>query len=90
MVTNGAELLEQIVNTLLIKKLSCCYRATFGSNLPKVWEEMSKTDFQDGSCGGHLGFLIDSVLAACILCLLGALMLLIRFQFNCSLEMSKI
>ena len=24
---------------------------------------MSKTDFQDGSCGGHLGFLINTILA---------------------------
>ena len=23
---------------------------------------MSKTDFQDGGCGGHLGFLIDTIL----------------------------
>ena len=41
---------------------------------------MSKIDFQDGGCGGHLEFLIGSVLA--ILCRLGALMLLIKFQFN--------
>ena len=39
-----------------------------------------KIDFQDGGCGGHLGFLIGSVLA--IFRLLGALMLLIKFQFN--------
>ena len=26
----------------------------------KVWEEMSKNNFQDGSCGGHLGFSIGS------------------------------
>ena len=25
---------------------------------PKVWKEMSKIDFQDGGCGGHLGFSI--------------------------------
>ena len=24
---------------------------------------MSKTDLQDGGCGGHLGFLIDTILA---------------------------
>ena len=39
-----------------------------------------KTDFQDGGCGGHLGFSISSVLA--ILCPLGAQMLLIKFQPN--------
>ena len=39
---------------------SCCYRASFGSKRPKAWEEMSKTDFQDGCCGGHLGFSIGS------------------------------
>ena len=39
---------------------SCCYRASFGSKRPKVWEEMSKIDFQDGGCGGHLGFSIGS------------------------------
>ena len=72
---NGTEPFEQIVNTLLIQKLSCCYRANFSSNRPKVWEEMSKIDFQDGRCGGCLGFSINSVLA--ILCLLGIPMLLI-------------
>ena len=55
---------EQIVNAS-----QCYYRARFGSNQPKVWEEMSKINFQDVSCGGHLGFSIKSVLA--ILCLLG-------------------
>ena len=39
---------------------SCCYRASFCSKRPKVWEEMLKTDFQDGGCGGHLGFSIGS------------------------------
>ena len=46
----------------------------------KIWKEMSKSDFQDGGCGGHLGFLIGSVLA--ILCLQGAPILLIKFQLN--------
>ena len=32
----------------------------FGSRRPKVWEEMSKIDLQDGSCGSHLGFSIDT------------------------------
>ena len=41
---------------------------------------MSKIDFQDDGCGSHLGFSIGSVLA--ILCLLGAPMLLIKFQLN--------
>ena len=41
-----------------IQKSSCCYRASFGSKRSKVWEEMSKIDFQDGGCGGHLGFSI--------------------------------
>ena len=41
---------------------------------------MLKIDFQDGGCGGHLGFSIGSVLA--ILCLLGVPMLLIKFQLN--------
>ena len=27
---------------------------------PKVWEEMSKIDFQDGGCGGHCEFSIGS------------------------------
>ena len=39
---------------------SCCYRASFGSKRPNVWEEMSKTDFQDSGCGDHLGFSISS------------------------------
>ena len=71
---NGAEPFKNIVNTLSIQQYSCCYRASFSSNRPKVWEELSKIDFQDP------GFLINSVLA--ILCLLGAPMLLIKFQFD--------
>ena len=47
----------------LVKKLSCCYRASFDSNQQKVWEQMSKTDFKDSGCGAHLGFSIHSVLA---------------------------
>ena len=39
---------------------SCCYRANFSSKQPKVWEEMSKIDFQDGCCGGQLAFSIGS------------------------------
>ena len=55
----------------------------------KVWKEMSKIDFQDGGCGGYLGFSIRSVLA--ILCLLGALILIIKFQFSWIIQaMSKI
>ena len=50
----------------------------------KVWKEMSKIDFQDGGCGGYLGFSIRSFLD--ILCLLGALMLFIKFQFSWSIE----
>ena len=41
---------------------------------------MWKIDFQDGGCDGHLGFSTGSVLA--ILCLLGAPMLVIKFQLN--------
>ena len=43
-----------------LSRSSCCYRASFGSKRPKVWEEMSKIDFQDSSYGGHLGFSIGS------------------------------
>ena len=39
---------------------SCCYKASFGSKRPKVWEEMSKIDFQDSDCGDHFGFSIGS------------------------------
>ena len=35
-------------------------QSSFSSRRPKVWEEMLKIDFQDGSCGGHLGFSIDT------------------------------
>ena len=56
---------------------------------PATREEMLKIVFQDGGCSSHFGFLIGSVLA--ILCLLGTLMLLIKFQFNWIIEeMSKI
>ena len=41
---------------------------------------MLKIDFQDGGCGNYLGFSMGSVLA--ILCLLGAQMLLIKFQLS--------
>ena len=38
-------------------KSSCCYRANFSSKQPKLWEEMSKTDFQDGAVAAILDFL---------------------------------
>ena len=36
-----------LINTILahFNPKSCCYRASVGSNRPKVWEEMSKIDF---------------------------------------------
>ena len=34
----------------------------FGSKRPKVWEKMSKIDFQNGGCGGHLGFSREEVI----------------------------
>ena len=41
---------------------TCCYIVSF--NLIRlVVCEMSKTDFQDGGCGGHLGFPMDRILA---------------------------
>ena len=49
---------------------------------------MSKIDFQDGGCGGHLGFLSAHL---AILCIINALMLIIKFGVNCIIEeMSKI
>ena len=42
---------------------------------------MSKIDFQDGGCGGHLEFSIGSLILA-ILCLLGTSMLIIEFELN--------
>ena len=35
----------------------------FGVNWPSVQEKMLNTDFQDGGHGGHLGFLIRTILA---------------------------
>ena len=52
-----------LIDTISIQKSSCCYRASFGSKRPKFRKEMSKIDFQDGGCGGYLGFSIRSVLA---------------------------
>ena len=49
---------------------------------------MLKIDFQDGGCGGHIGFSLLAHLA--ILCLISALMLIIKFRFNWIMEMSKI
>ena len=45
---------------VFIQKSSCCYRASFDSKRPKIWEGMSKNGFQDGCCGGQLGFSIGS------------------------------
>ena len=71
-----------------IQKSSCCYGASFGSKRPKVKEEMSKTDFKMAAVVAILDFL--SVHLA-ILCLLSALMLIIKFQFNWIIEqMSKL
>ena len=35
-------------------------QSKFRLKATKVWEEMSKTDLQDGSCGSNLGFSIGS------------------------------
>ena len=44
--------LGQFMNPILTRfefqRSSCCYRVTFGSYRLKVWEEMSKIDFQNG------------------------------------------
>ena len=49
---------------------------------------MSKIDFQDGGCGGHLGFLMAHL---AILYLINALMIIIKFRFNWIIEeLSKI
>ena len=42
--------------------LTRCYIVRFNL-ICLVICKMSKTDFQNGSCGGHLGFLIDTILA---------------------------
>ena len=63
---NGAETVGPSWNSnqqnfnFSIQKSSCCYRASLSSKRPKVWEEMSKIDFQDGGCGSHLRFSIGS------------------------------
>ena len=72
------------INTILAHftpEVVLLLQSRFQLKLTKGLGKMSKTDFQDGGCSGHLGFLIRSVLA--ILCLLGAPMLLIKFQLNC-------
>ena len=46
-------------------------------------KEMSKIDFQDGGCGGHLGFSIGSF---SYFSLISALMLIIKFRFNWTIE----
>ena len=64
-------------------------QSKFRLKATKGLERMSKINFQDGGWGGYLGFSIRSVLA--ILCLLGALMLIINFQFSWIIQaMSKI
>ena len=35
-------------------------QSKFRRKATKVWEEMSKIDFEDGGCGGQLGFSISS------------------------------
>ena len=63
-------------------------QSKFGSKRPNVWEEMSKIDFQDGGCGGHLGFSISSF---SYFVSTRRLMLIIKFQFNWFIEeISKI
>ena len=61
---------------------------------------MSKIDFQDGGCGGHLGFSVVAILDflsahLAILCLISTLVLIIKFRFKFQFnwimeEMSKI
>ena len=64
-------------------------QSKFRLKATKGLERDVKFDFQDGGYGGYLGFSICSVLV--ILCLLGALMLIIKFQFSWIIEaMSKI
>ena len=41
----------------------CCYIVSFNLIHLVVCNKMSKTDFQDGHCGGPLGFPIDTILA---------------------------
>ena len=40
-----------------------CFLPSFESNGPSVQEKKRKIDFQDGCHGGHLGFLIGTILA---------------------------
>ena len=56
---NGVEPFKHIANTLSIQKSSYCFRVSFGLNRLKLWEEMSKIDFYDAGCSGHLGFSIN-------------------------------
>ena len=62
----------------LVRTLSCS--TSFGSKSTKGLGTDIEIDFQDVSCGGHFGFSINSDLA--ILCLLGPMTLLIKFQLN--------
>ena len=50
---------------LFIYKWICCYIVHVSFNFICLVDckKMSKTDFQDGSCGGHLRFLINMILA---------------------------
>ena len=41
---------------------TCCYIVSFNLIRLVTCENMSKTDVHDGGCGGHLGFLIDTIL----------------------------
>ena len=64
-------------------------RSKFRLKVTKGLRRESKTDFQNGGCGDHLGFSIGSVIAT--LCLLGVIMFLTKFQFNWIIEeMTKI
>ena len=48
---------------LWIYKSTQCFLPSFESNGLSVQEKKRKMDFQDGGHGGHLGFLIGTILA---------------------------
>ena len=57
-----------------------CLPSSFGSIQPKVWEEMSFEEFQDGHHGSHLGYQNRMIMAILNLC--NAPMPPIKFQPN--------
>ena len=79
--------LRILINKILARFDHAATEQVSAQSDKKVWEEMWKFIFKMAAVAAILDFLSAHL---AILCLLGALMLIIKFQFNWIIEMSKI